>query len=181
MCVWSRFGSVWLFATLWTVACQAPLAAEFSRKNPGVSCHALLWGIFLTQWSNPHFLYLLHWQASSLPLVPTRKVQSLSSLRQLSLNMLLIFRIPSNPWNYLITFWLLLHFVYQEVQSQGSWLGQDHTVNSRWSSGFLIQKSIPPLPFKPSWKRERKWKILLLYFLFHIFFILPAISFSPLA
>ena len=27
-------------------------------------------GIFLTQGSNPHVLYLLHWQAGSLPLVP---------------------------------------------------------------------------------------------------------------
>ena len=36
-------------------------------KNTGVSCHALLQGIFPTQWSNPH---LLHWQANSLPLAP---------------------------------------------------------------------------------------------------------------
>ena len=34
-------------------------------KNIGVSCHFLLQGIFLTQRSN---LYLLHWQADSLPL-----------------------------------------------------------------------------------------------------------------
>ena len=37
-------------------------------KNTGVSCHALLQGIFLTQWSNLHLLCLLHWQAGSLPL-----------------------------------------------------------------------------------------------------------------
>ena len=39
-------------------------------KNIGVSCYALLQGIFLMQGSNPCLLCLLHWQASSLPLVP---------------------------------------------------------------------------------------------------------------
>ena len=35
-------------------------------KNTGVSCHALLQGIFLTQGSNLHLLRLLHRQAGSL-------------------------------------------------------------------------------------------------------------------
>ena len=39
-------------------------------QNTGVSCHALLQGIFSTQGSNPSLLHLLHWQASSLPLAP---------------------------------------------------------------------------------------------------------------
>ena len=39
-----------------------------SGKNIGVGCHALLQGIFLTQGSNPRFLYLWHWQVDSLPL-----------------------------------------------------------------------------------------------------------------
>ena len=34
-------------------------------KNTGVGCHALLWGIFPTQGSNP---YLLYWQGDALPL-----------------------------------------------------------------------------------------------------------------
>ena len=42
-------------------------------KNTEVSCHALLQGIFPTQGSNPHLLYLLHWQAGSLPLMPPGK------------------------------------------------------------------------------------------------------------
>ena len=42
-------------------------------KNTGVSCHALLQGIFLTQGLHPHFLHLLHWQAGSLPLAPPGK------------------------------------------------------------------------------------------------------------
>ena len=39
------------FATLWTVACQAPLFMEFSRQEYW-SSHALLQGIFLTQGLN---------------------------------------------------------------------------------------------------------------------------------
>ena len=35
-------------------------------KNIGVGCHFLLQGIFPTQGSNPHLLWLLHWQAASL-------------------------------------------------------------------------------------------------------------------
>ena len=42
-------------------------------KNTDVGCHALLQGIFLTQGSNPHLLSLLHWQVSSLPLMPLGK------------------------------------------------------------------------------------------------------------
>ena len=35
-------------------------------KNTGVGCHALLWGIFPAQGSNPSLLCLLHWQVGSL-------------------------------------------------------------------------------------------------------------------
>ena len=61
--------------TLWdSMNCnQAPLSMEFPGKNTGVGCHTLLQGIFLTQGSNPHLLCLLHWQPSSLPLVPPGK------------------------------------------------------------------------------------------------------------
>ena len=38
-----------------------------------MGCHAFLQGIFPTQLSNPHFLYLLHWQAGSILLVPPGK------------------------------------------------------------------------------------------------------------
>ena len=37
---------VWLFATPWTVACQAPLYMGFPGENPGVGCHVLLQGIW---------------------------------------------------------------------------------------------------------------------------------------
>ena len=39
-------------------------------RNTGVVGQALLQGIFPTQGSNPHLLYLLHWQMGSLLLVP---------------------------------------------------------------------------------------------------------------
>ena len=45
----SCFSRVRLFATLWTVACQAPLSMEFSSKSTAVGCYFLLQGIFPTQ------------------------------------------------------------------------------------------------------------------------------------
>ena len=33
LCVLSRFGRVWLFATLWILACQAPLSMGFPRQE----------------------------------------------------------------------------------------------------------------------------------------------------
>ena len=56
------------FATLWTVAHQAPLSMGFFRQEYWVSCHFLLHGLFPTQGSDPHLLSLLHWQADSLAL-----------------------------------------------------------------------------------------------------------------
>ena len=64
----TRFISVQLFAAPWTTACQAPLPWDSPGKNSGVSCHALLQGIFPTQVSNPHLFCLLHWEVGSLPL-----------------------------------------------------------------------------------------------------------------
>ena len=57
---------VWLFATLWTVACQALCPRNSPGKKTGVGCHVLLQAIFLTQGSNPHLLCLLHWSEGSL-------------------------------------------------------------------------------------------------------------------
>ena len=76
VCVLSCFSCVWLFATIWTVALQAPLFMGFSRQEYWVDCHALLQWIFLTQGSTQclsHLLCLLHWQAGSLPLAPPGK------------------------------------------------------------------------------------------------------------
>ena len=59
---------VQLFVTPWTVACQATLSIAWDSpgKNIGVGCHFVFQGIFLTQRSNQHLLWLLHWQADSL-------------------------------------------------------------------------------------------------------------------
>ena len=39
-------------------------------KTMGVVCHALLQGILPAQGTNPHILYFLQWQVSSLSLAP---------------------------------------------------------------------------------------------------------------
>ena len=64
---------VWLFANLWTVACQTPLSMGFPRQGQwsGLLCPPQ--GIFLTQGSNLLFLCLLYWQVGSLPLAPPGK------------------------------------------------------------------------------------------------------------
>ena len=64
---------VQLFATLWTVARQAPLSMRFSQQEYWDGCHFLLQGIFLTQGLNLHLSHILHWQVDSLPLVPPGK------------------------------------------------------------------------------------------------------------
>ena len=69
----SRFSHAQLYATLWSVAHQTPLSMGFSKQEYWSGLHALLQGIFLTQGSNPHLLYLLHWQVGSLPLAPPEK------------------------------------------------------------------------------------------------------------
>ena len=55
-----------------TVACQAPLSVGSPGKNTAVGCHFLLQGTFPTQGVNLLLLHLLHWQADSLVLCPTR-------------------------------------------------------------------------------------------------------------
>ena len=57
VCTLNRFSRVQLFATLWTVACQAPLSVGFARQEYGVDCHSLLQGIFQTQGLNPGLLH----------------------------------------------------------------------------------------------------------------------------
>ena len=42
-----------------------------------MGCRAFLWGIFMTQGSNPCPLCLLHWQVGSLPLAPRGKPSDL--------------------------------------------------------------------------------------------------------
>ena len=58
----SHFSHVWLFATRWTVAPRLLCPWDSPGRKTGIGWHFLLQGIFLTQGSNPHLLYLLHWQ-----------------------------------------------------------------------------------------------------------------------
>ena len=68
----SHFSHVRLIVTLLTVALQALSLWYSPGKNSGVHCHALLQGIFLTQGSSLSLLYLLRWQAVSLPQAPIK-------------------------------------------------------------------------------------------------------------
>ena len=77
MCVLS---SVWLFATAWTIACQAPLSVGFSRQEYWSGCSTLLQRIFPTQGLNLGLLHLLHWQAGSLPITPPGKPYKLHTI-----------------------------------------------------------------------------------------------------
>ena len=74
-CLLSHFSCIQLLAILWTIARQASLSMAFSGKNTGISCYALLQGIFLIQGSNLCLLCLLRWQVGSLPLVPPGESQ----------------------------------------------------------------------------------------------------------
>ena len=69
--LWCAQSVMGLFATLWTVACQAPLSMAFSRQE---YCQwvavSYFREIFLNQGSNPSLLCLLCWQADSLSLAP---------------------------------------------------------------------------------------------------------------
>ena len=63
--------------------CSLPASSvhgTFPGKNTGAGCHFQVQGIFPTQGLNPRLLRLLHWQAGSLPLVPSGKADRLSIL-----------------------------------------------------------------------------------------------------
>ena len=64
----SHFNHVQLFATLWTVACHGILQARTLEWVAVPSCRESSWPRDWTQVS-----HLLHWQAGSLPLVPSGK------------------------------------------------------------------------------------------------------------
>ena len=64
LCCAESLSRVWLFATLWTVALQAPLSMGILQaRTHGVGCHSLLQGIFPTQGWNagrPHCRRILY-------------------------------------------------------------------------------------------------------------------------
>ena len=74
---------------------------DYSGKNTRVGCHALLQGIFLTQVSNFHLLFLLHWQVDSLPLAPPGNP---------CFGACLYVQSPSHVWLF-VTLWIAAHQV----------------------------------------------------------------------
>ena len=81
--VWRKcqlLNPVWLFATPWTIACQG-CPWDFPGKNTGVDCHSLLQGIFPSQGSNPHLLWLLHYQWILYSLEPPQQRKFILKLR----------------------------------------------------------------------------------------------------
>ena len=70
---WSHFSHVWLFATLWTVMCQAPLSMGFPRKKYWSGLPFLSSRDLSHPGINPSLLCVSHWQVGSLPLAPPEK------------------------------------------------------------------------------------------------------------
>ena len=72
-CMLNHFSCVWLFGTLWTVAHQASLSKGYARQEYWSELSLFPPGNFPNPRANPGLLYLLHWQAGSLPLAPPGK------------------------------------------------------------------------------------------------------------
>ena len=85
MCVLSDFSRVRFFATLWTVAHQAPLSIGCSRQEywSGMPCPPPP-GDLPNQGLNPHLFCLLHQWAGSLPLMPPGHVVNQLLLKSLT-------------------------------------------------------------------------------------------------
>ena len=78
-CVLGRFSCVWLCATLWAVAHQAPLSMGFSRQEywSGLPCPTP--GDLPNPGIKSMSLTFLHWQKGSLPLAPSGKPDTSTS------------------------------------------------------------------------------------------------------
>ena len=71
--MFNHFSHVRLFVTQWTVACQVPLSMGFSRQESWSGLFFSTPGDLPTPGLEPILLYLLPWQAGSLPLAPPGK------------------------------------------------------------------------------------------------------------
>ena len=92
----SRFSHVQLFATPWTVACQAPLSKEFSRKEYWNGLPFPSPGDLSNPGIEPMSLMSPHWQVGSLPLAPPGKPQMRMLL--LLLSHFSRVRLCATPW-----------------------------------------------------------------------------------
>ena len=75
-CVLSHFSHIQLFATLWTIALQAPLSMRFSKARILEWVAMPFSGDLPDPGTEPISLCLLYWQAGSLPPVPPGKAPS---------------------------------------------------------------------------------------------------------
>ena len=71
VCLLSCFSRVWLFVTCWTVGCQAPPSTEIlqARMMEWVAMPSSRGSSGPRDWT--HISWFPHWQAGSLPLVPS--------------------------------------------------------------------------------------------------------------
>ena len=80
-------------------------------KNTGVGSQSLLQGIFPTQGSHLHLLYLLHWQVGSSPLMPpgqlTRMGLQVRNRRAKGITFLLCIKEPWQMPNFYFSFFFL--------------------------------------------------------------------------
>ena len=78
MCMLSRFSHVWIFATLWTIACQAPLSMGFSKQESWSELPCSPPGNLPNPGTGTHISYISSIGGrGSLPLVPTEKAHKL--------------------------------------------------------------------------------------------------------
>ena len=124
-CVLSHFSRVWLFATAWTEALQAPLSMGFSRQEHWSELPCPPQGIFLTQELNACLSGLLHWQVVSLPLAPPRKPCYVVAVQSLS-----------HVW-LLVTPWTVAHQVFLSLTTFQSLL-KLISIESVMPSNYLI-------------------------------------------
>ena len=132
-CCIRRPSPVQLFATSWTVVCQAPLSRDSPGKNNGVGRHALLLGNFPTQGLNPHLQCPLHWQADSLLLSTWEALRYGWTSEHLPLTEVLGQTIPEDrpePWPI-------------DVLSQGTWGGLLPETRLLW--GRAVRRPFPNL------------------------------------
>ena len=119
MCLWvCVLTQSCLFATMWTVAHQAPLSMELSRQEDWMSCYFLLQGIFLTQESNPCLSSLLNWQVDSLSLSHLGRI----ILHQLVQSLIWV-RLFVTPWTAAHKASLVHQQLLELIQTHVHWVG----------------------------------------------------------
>ena len=135
-----HFSHIRLFATLWTIAHQAPLRDSPGKKT-GVGCHAHLQGIFTTQGSNLSLLHcrwiLYHWATreayyvEDTRLICRRHVRSLEKwkFRAADMNIFLLEKIHHNNFSgnnqFILHFWVLTQiWLQRSTLSKVSKIGQ---------------------------------------------------------